>query len=1046
MILLSSWSRASKKMPHSWMTLMVDECAAMAPPHIPTFVRSTFKSSGVAPAKGCSGSPMNSSSCDCTQSSAGVHHTCLSASSAVTMASTFVSSSSASEVPARAHEWAAVVRLLCEGGDWVRAVAVVDGLPSALQQSTRHKAVRDEWPLPRSVKELWRRTSIPWAAAASSIPGMTPLPPGIARCAAGFPQSSAPQSRETLASCRTADLVRIAYSLSRPRVADVAVAAPAGQLPAPPQTLKSEQQMIVAELRRRGAVLEVVQCVVNWQRRQLASPDVEDATNATSGGTRDDILDGVKVVKTALFPFVPTCGAGSDACQSSGVSAAPRSVFEPWSGRMSGRPPLYTSAHLQVIRQVAASHPIILARCLRDRTVVDRLVCHAGEAVVAEVVLLLMEHIASLVSGRAERRPPAKTPVEEDGRVEVALSEKLAASVFLSRSRLGNRSATWTNGPAPSILSQGGLKLTPTEAFTAAEACWRALAALLFSLHPYIYGQPKTGKEKLLAALISALDETTRVFAVDCPRPGLTLNSPEHSSSGTRPAEGSAIPQRGGRVPGVLSDKVRHAIKAAVESVCSPLLSHEPQVRFIRLPTFGQVASLLRALDVPVPNALAQCLFLCMADAVAPSLEGGASNASSDYVAQYLSSAPSSRWVHALAMVDTAHRESAYRVSPAHERAILSGLQSISIAQTWTSALRTVSVFKESYSLMPDERTLPTLLLNLKQQSWQDAFRVLQYVPGGDADRSSPSVLRDLQLVALKHASWVVPLRLMTHLQRCRADGFMSYLYCLCSAARSGNAQLAFEFFLSLKHGRGRHAALKRLSPYNELTVAVAAVAMLDYGQAEALIAFSTRVVAMCTATDTAGQAPEAGTAVDSENALLTVDGLQMAQAAQACALLALRRHEALTLFLNECAATSLSALLRRVILLYCLSGLDHLRAPVRLIFDVVGHQGSALQRNEVLPSQEANQSPIREFLVAVAADQKHAGTFETRQRGTAGRRQHLYIAMTHQRRQKKALAAALGMFMRDQEGALSPNISRLVAQSMVEEGVGAEYLSAALL
>ncbi|CBZ25203.1 conserved hypothetical protein [Leishmania mexicana MHOM/GT/2001/U1103] len=1040
MFVRSPWSRASKPTRHTWMALMMDECATMEPLHIAVFVQRTFEDSCQVPAKDSPGRPGSVANCG-TQSPVVAHLSSSCASSSPWTVSGPPSVSIAGVPAAKARAWGAVARLLCESGDWVRAAAVVDGLPVSVQRTTRHKAVRDEWPLPPSVRELWGWA--PNALTAKQAMAAAPLSSTPAKTAAGPVQSFASKPREALAACRTAELVRVAYSLSRPHAIDAASTlstdAPAASL----RGLKSEQQAIVAELRRRGAVLEVVQCVVNWQRRHLALTDTEEATTATSADTRAGAFDGLKAVKTVLFPFAPPRGAGGGARQLSGAASTVDSVFEPRSAERSGRPPLYAFAHLQVIRQVAASHPILLARCLRDRTVVDRLLCHAGEGAAVEVALLLMKCIAGLGSGGTERGPPVQTPLGEGEGVGAEFTTGSAASPRLPMSRTANPSVSAAAGTA-SLFSQAASMPTPCEDVAAAETCWRALAALLFPLHPYIHAQSKTGKEQLLSALLAALHGTKHTIAADRVHSRATSSAAGRGVSVSLRAQGGTRTHRGCRTPAVLSDKARYAVKAAVESVCSPLLSHEPQVRFIRLPMFGQLAKALGDLGVPVPNALAQCLFLCMADTVAPPLSLGASDASSDTVTKYLSDAPSIRWLHALAMLEAAHETSAYRVSAAHERAILSGLQSISITRTWTSALRTVAAFEMSYDVKPDERTLPTLLLNLKQQSWQDAFRVLRYVPGGEADHASPSILRDLQLVALKHASWVVPLRLMTHLQHRQADGFMNYLYCLCAAARGGRVELALHFFRSLRHGRGRHSALLSLSPYNELTVAVAAVAMLDYDQAEALVSFSARVAVMRAAGDTAAVAGEA--AGESDGPLLTVDGRHMAQAAHACALLALRRHLDLASVLKECAAASLPAVLRRVVVLHCLLGLDHLHAPVRLVFDIVGYRASTRAEDAVPHPPGAGQNPETAFLTAVAADQQHDGNFETRQRGTAERRQRLYVPIAHQRRQKKALATAWGLFMRDQEAALPPHVSCLVAESMVEEGVGSEYLTTALL
>ncbi|KAG5481949.1 hypothetical protein LSCM1_05661 [Leishmania martiniquensis] len=1030
--------RAPKQMRHTWTILMMDECTAMAPPRIAAFVQRTLEG-------GCGvwvKSSVEPTACTTTsdkEAAAVADQRCSSTYCSLLPASASPFSSLVGEPTVKARAWAAVARLLCESGDWVRAAAVVEALPFSVQQATKHKAVRDEWPLPPLVREAWRRAP----AAVIAKPAAIEAPLSCTR--ASMPEKTsgivAPLSRMALASCRTTELVRAAYSLCRPRATETVVTPSAATPATTLHGLKSEQQAIIAELRRRGAALEAVQCVVNWQRRHLALPHAREAAVTASMGRRSDAFDGVQAVKSVLFPFVPAPGDGGR--RPSGSPAALNSTFEPRSAQRGGRPPLYALSHLEVIHQVAANHPITLAQCLRDRAVVDRLLRHAGDAAVAEVTLLLMGRVAGLGGGRVEQQPSAQASLGQGDGVTATLTKEAGALARLQRTRADNLGISAPASTA-SLLAQAEWKSAPCDGAAAAETCWQALAALLFPLHPYIHAQPKTRKEKLLSALLSAIDGTACMMAGDRAPSTPSWSAAGCGGSATRPTQDGAGLQRGRMTPVALSDKTRHAIKAAVESVCSPLLGHEPQVRFIRLSTFGVLARALRGLGVPVPNALAQCLFLCMADTAVAPLDSGASGCCSDPVFKYLSCPPSSRWLHALAMLSSAHRESTYRVSAAHERALLSGLQSVSITQTWTTALRTVAELERTYNITPDERTLPTLLLNLKQKSWQDAFRVLRYVPGQEADRASPSVLRDLQLVALKHASWVVPLRLMTHLQQRQADGLMNYLYCVCAAARSGDSGLTFEFFQSLKGGRGRHSVLRGLSPYNELTVAVAAVAMLDYGQEEALVSFSARVAAMPVDSDAGDFAVKAE--AESGNPLLTVDGLSMAQAAHACALLALHRYEALTSLLKACPAASLRAVLRRVVVLQCLLGLDHLRAPVRLVFDVVGYGGSTLQRSEVPSPEDANQNPSKTFLVAVAAGQKRDGTFETRQRGTAERRQHLYIPNAHQRRQKKALAAGWGLFMRYQEAALPPHVARLVAESMVEEGVGAEYLKVALL
>ncbi|KAK7197675.1 hypothetical protein NESM_000719000 [Novymonas esmeraldas] len=998
MLTRSSLWRASRRSRHAWMVLMMDECATMAPSHITALVHRTLNHDTC-------GAPSlpTATAAAAPDDDDGVRHPAAALRSLppsttplhTTAAAPPSSFADAAVSPERAHAWVAVARLLCDGGDWARAAAVIEGLPSASQPAVRHKAVRDQWPLPASVLAAWRHGS-PAAPHTSAPPSPPPPPPPRSAASAASthalppspPSRSASVSVDNVASRRTDELVRHAFGLRHARPAESASAPPspataAAAAPAAQRALIAEQHAIAAELHRRGAVLELVQCVLNWQRRRLVS--AADSTSPTSAA-----LSVWGTVRAALFPSAPDGDVP--------VQVVLDAAFEPrHATQRATRPPAYTRAHVHTIHHVASLHPTVVARCLSDRAVVDRLLRHGGGELTTELALLLLRHISELVPDAAATAPSV------------------------------------AGAPPPGPPQRPTPSADAEDAAAVAEVCWRAAATVLQPLHPHIHLRTKVEKEGLLRSLSAALRGTMRIAAS---RPPRTLASASASTS-TAPAVAHAP----------LSDTTRRAVKAAVESVCSPLLHHEPQVRFVGLATFGSLATALGALGVPVPNALAQCLLLCMGDTAAtpapapaaPSFTPGPPALSAAAVAAYVSSAACDRWLHALAMLSAAHQESAYRVTSAHARALLGGLQSISIPRTWPLALRAVAAFETAFAVTPDERTLPTLLLNLKQRSWQDAFSVLRHVPGGDVEGAPASVLRDLQLVALKHASWEVPLRLMAHLQRRRADGFMNYLYCLCAAARGGDAEAAFKYFLALQHGRGRHTAARAFSPFNELPVAVAAVAMLDFGRAEALASFSSRVTAMHRADGDA----------DAGAPALTMGGLQMAQAAGVCALLALQRYGPLTTLLEEVAASTASAtalrtVLRHVVVLRCLCGLDYLRAPVRLVFDVVGHRGGALE-----PVEDSAAAPdgaaLQVFLSAVAAEQQREGTFETRQRGAAGR-QHLYVPVAHQRQRKAALAVAWGRFAREEEAVLSPHIARTVATSMVEEGVGAEYLAEALL
>ncbi|KPA77798.1 hypothetical protein ABB37_06623 [Leptomonas pyrrhocoris] len=982
MLVRSLCWRAAMRPRHTWMALMVDECALMPLPAVSSFVQGTFTPGTVS---NTSGTSTSSSPAHASQASS----------------SSLTAPPPGKAPEERAHAWVAVARLLCEGGDWARAAAVVEGLPQPLQQPARFKAIRDDWPLPRTVAEAWRH-GVKAEKASATAPPSPPLSTNTAveskqRAvhSASTPPSStseaasdAAEKRGSYTLYRSEELVRMAYSLRR---SPAAVA------------LHREQHAIVVELQRRGAVAEVLQCIVNWQRRQLLRPDAETtkkrgSVDKAKGSADFLLLDGVGAAKSVLFPGAArTIASGAASAFLAGhLSETNRSSN---SSPAAGKPPRYSALQLAHIRQAAAAHPVLVARCLRDRAVCDRLLRHAGDASVAEVAFLFMRVVAARGSPAASSPAPRRTVAS----------------------------------PSPSLLTDP----------LALEAYWRALAVLLPLLHSYWRRQSKAEKEKLLQALIEALRTTQEETATHQGTPrDITATAQQTALPSVIARSFSSPTSASPPPPAELTEKCRRAIKASVESVCSPLLHHEPQVRFLRLDTFGDVALRLTALRVAVPNALAQCLFLCLADTAAACRSGSgggggreehdAAEEAAHALGSFLAASPCDRWLPALAMLHVAHRHHDFHVTAAHERALLSGLQSVSIAKTWAAALRVVAECAEAFNAAPDERTLPTLLLNLKQQSWQDAFRVLQWVPGGELSAASPPTLRDLQLVALKHASWEVPLQLMTVLRERRADGFMNHLYCLCAASRGGQADVAFQYFCSLQFGRGRHVAWRGVSPFNELTVAVAAVAMLDCEHLDALHRFTQRVLSM---QNTAGP-DDAADADAVAPPGLTLDGRWMAQAANIAALLpGSARDTELVALLLSLPVDDVQRVLRRFVALRCLLHMEHLNAPIRLVFDVLGHGSSPQQ-------QRAHCG----FLASVESSQIGEGTFETRQHSTNERRKHLYIPMAHQRRQKKEAAMQLGLFIKANESAMPPSVVQQVAETMVAEGVGAEYMTAALL
>lgn len=870
----------------------------------------------------------------------------------------------------KAHGWTCVARVLCENGGWAKAVAITESLPLPLQHRAMRRALLDHWALPPPLREDWRRL-----AAQPSLPNMQPRcgpAPVAGERVFGVEDQSTASSAPPPALLRTADILRNAYNLRR-SAATASSSSSCSSLSAA-QKMEREQVTILEELCCRGSVREAVQCLVNWQRRGLLPPLSRSMTGSSFRSTgHEDTMEQ----KRDHWSSGEAATSSRIASSSSSLTLQPFYLTEPSrsvavvASTIFPRLPLhptaatqYSSTQVAQIMQLLDAAPAIAAHCLCYRSTIDRVLRSGGPSLLYQISLQLLKSIAELP------HPPQV--------------DRAAESVSASAQESGTSHRTKAAMVAPSAASVEILW-----------ECWPGAAVSLYSIRKDLSGRSKAEKEALLHQLVAALQMTHRCIAA------------------------TNLDRMGGAA----------SLRAAVESLCSPLLHHAPQVRFIGIEPFGAAAMALQQLGVPLPNALVQCLLLCMGDRTVTTPPNQIAPAAPTTAAEkYLVAAPLDRWKPALAMLQEARALDRFRVTATHLRVLLSGLQSISIVQTWQTALCCVDWMAQQLQIWPDERSLPTLLLNLKQDSWCRAFDVLSYQRRiKEPLACSPMLLRDLHLVALKHASWQLTLRVMDQLVRCRADGLMNYLYSLYAAGKAGDVELSYRYFVGLKQGRGRHAERRGISPYNEVTVAVAAVAMMDAGHYGAMVQFAAMVRRLPSsercAESLAGPAPA-----------LSRDGRYMSDAMSLVGHLFLRREMALVQLLSARPLEEVREVLRTAVLLRSLHQMQHLNAPVRLIFDVLGSKNRQGQQQQ------------QPFLSQVEQEERHLGSYETRQQSAVQRRRPLYIPLQHQLAAKRWMAVSLGEAMQHCESAVSGDLMRTTAEVMMAEGVGAEYLKAALL
>ncbi|RNF12059.1 uncharacterized protein Tco025E_06535 [Trypanosoma conorhini] len=535
---------------------------------------------------------------------------------------------------------------------------------------------------------------------------------------------------------------------------------------------------------------------------------------------------------------------------------------------------------------------------------------------------------------------------------------------------------------------------------------WDAVASLCFALRPHLPHEKKVVKMDLLLAMLRALRAEAEAAA------------------------GGKAATRRNVNPSDAADARLVAMRSAVEVLCASL-SHqqqEAQARFIGLPLFIDVAIALRDCGVRVPSALLQCIFLCLGDSQQcqcsePAPPSSQSPLERELLVTILNSSPAERWVLALRLLRVCTEQHDFVAAAAHLRCFLSGLQSISISRTWQIALGAAQSIISEYHVFPDEASTEKLLLNLHAASWQRAFEVLQLYERGHV-APPPPVLRDLHVVAMKHSSWDVVLRVMQEIQAAGAEqaGFMNHLYCLRAFGCAGKWEEAAALFKELENISGSEGS--GLAAYNEVTVAVPVMGMVEHEHWEAVVRFSVAVCRQC-------------------GAALTHEGREVALAAEILALVRLGDVARLASFLNRHSgergaagayagdeaplqalglspsAAELRALLLRAAELHSLCGMAHLHAPVRLVYDVVA--GDACHRNH------------------------HAERLGPATRGASPQRR-LYLPPQHLQRQHDGFAAALGGLIRRDERLFGAAAQQAAAEAMAQVGAGPAFLKAALL
>lgn len=596
--------------------------------------------------------------------------------------------------------------------------------------------------------------------------------------------------------------------------------------------------------------------------------------------------------------------------------------------------------------------PIILAECLMEPDTVERLLRLATSGEVVEVITALMRAVRVVV--------PVPCPVAAPN------------GLFPRSSPVTSGAARRLEGTTDTVVM-----------------LWKAVDTLLGSGNAVLHRESTRNKERLLSHHLEALQHTISYVTASC----------------------SAT---------ALSDTTT-VVVSSTDSVCKTFTHYGAQVRFIGLPMFAALAMALERLGVGPPSALVYCMFMCLGDRRpinwTPSHTTGNGTLSSS-LHEFLSVSPSLRWKPALQLLDeisSRAREGdtigSFPVSSTHLAGLLSGLQSVSVVRTWRDALQCVDTFQRCFKVTPNTNAMSMLLLNLQQASWRRSFEVLHYY----RHRVPPvSILHDLQLISVKHGAWRATLDIMAQLtvgKEVPSVSYLNILYCLYAAGTGGQLQLCLHYFSLSADSKWRPPHGK---PFNEVTVALGAVALLDAGH-HAMAAEFARIVqeGMMDATDWSSR------------------GCTMVAAVRLLGLLHAQQYEALVRFLRsiltgdgrpEATAVALWNVLQDALVLQSMLGMDSLHAPIRLVYDTIAGLGAYQHCDH------------------------HHRTFETRQRTTTANRPALFIPHRHRHQRSLEVATALGAFVKQHERVIGEGPVGVMAAVLTQAGVGPDFLKASLL
>ncbi|CBH13637.1 hypothetical protein, conserved [Trypanosoma brucei gambiense DAL972] len=545
---------------------------------------------------------------------------------------------------------------------------------------------------------------------------------------------------------------------------------------------------------------------------------------------------------------------------------------------------------------------------------------------------------------------------------------------------------------------------------------WDTIASMCFALRSHVGQQKKVLKVELLHALLSALRREAKTVTVTRENAGFNSRSNVVSAAATSMMRS---------LPDDIGDR---AMRSSVEGLCVPLVHHnEAQARFIGLPLFVDLALAMCDCGVPVTNALVQCMLLCLGNMqrhqlseTVPVPQTKALKRERELIMSLVTEPRAVRWLPALRLLQTCSEQHHFLVTSAHLRCLLGGLQSISIRQTWPAALSAASFLMTRHHIFPDEASVEKLMLNLHAASWQRVFEVLRLYDRKHI-QPSPTILRDLHVVAMKHSSWDTVLRVMQSIKDVghQQAGFMNYVYCLRAYGCAGKWNSAVKLFMQLKDvpriGLPRPAL-------NEKTVAVPVIAMMENNHWEEVIHFANTVWKKC-------------------GAGLTVEGAEVTRAATLLSLVHIGESQRVATFLNNCCGqrnargtnasasadgnlipdTGSSEVLRGIVVraaqLQTLLGMEHLNSPIRLVFDLLGADKDG--------------------------DKAEQFSVDTRSRSP---RPQLYLPPQHIQHQHEWFATTLGHMTRHDERLFCAAAQQAVAEAMSSIGVAPVYLKAALL